>query len=700
VKFAVISIVIPNIAAGSSVPSTPAASPISCTPFGGCVRSTVPVSGAPASVVLTFQDQSSGNNTPLSQAQMLDPAYNFGAQMMLGSTTSGAAQTADARQMLQNSDYTLWTSGPVAQTIVLADDTATAKYDLGFDGYRPFRPRFYVTFWPTTHQVTVRYVGENGNTQALEDLNYNLILRAGNANPATVYTNSAVTHYSMSNWTKIFWLGGTPTPQININNSLAYLEQTRFLPNYDTGIAIPESTLQTVYGYWTDTTTRPRDLYDSSLWTSGMGTAGSRFEIAPYPEWSVLWLYTGDWRMRQMALGLADLASAFPANLREGDPTRRLSRADAPGSGTGLGHVVSVTDRKTLSTWVWAAAEPDPQDVPNFVGTVDFNQPWSFDGAHQPSPFYPQYILTGDPYYLNEMYMWAGFSAARYVAGASWGRGPTGAEGAIADELRGAGWVERNRAETAFAAPDGDPEKFYFTYLTNDALARWEGGLGVTGDAYTNTPMWQWGQAVGNHYADNGGPFNGEAPSLHNWESNGASPSLPAIDDGLGEFVPGAVGTETSFWTQYYVLYMLGRMAELGFASDTLLSYTGQWFAGMINSSGDPLIVALYVSPVEMTGGGYFSNWASFMSAITPSFLSSTLPQYFADNLFSDGRQVWAIPGASYLVNKPGGAQAWNWLKQNIYNAVPDFNTDPKWAIIPRTDNNILPPISTYMPPS
>jgi hypothetical protein len=34
--------------------------------------------------------------------------------------------------MLQNGDYKLWTSGPVAQTIMLGDDTAARKYDIGF----------------------------------------------------------------------------------------------------------------------------------------------------------------------------------------------------------------------------------------------------------------------------------------------------------------------------------------------------------------------------------------------------------------------------------------------------------------------------------------------------------------------------------------------------------------------------------------
>jgi len=27
----------------------------------------------------------------------------------------------------------------------------------------------------------------------------------------------------------------------------------------------------------------------------------------------------------------------------------------------------------------------------------------------------------------------------------------------------------------------------------------------------------------------------------------------------------------------------------------------------------------------------------------------------------------------------------------NVYSKVPDFANDPKWAIVPRTDTNVLP---------
>ena len=150
-----------------------------------------------------------------------------------------------------------------------------------------------------------------------------------------------------------------------------------------------------------------------------MGVAGAHDYIAPYPQWAAMWLYTGDWRMRQMSLGMADLAGAYPANLRESDPTRRLSRGDPTGLNpeTGLGRVVSTADRKTLLTlgslMVSYGAKTDHLTQVGAINWPPNDKPaWSWDTDHTPSPFYPAYILTGDPWYLDEMYTWAAFAAA------------------------------------------------------------------------------------------------------------------------------------------------------------------------------------------------------------------------------------------------------------------------------------------------
>ena len=696
----------------------------------------VVIPSLPASGIatLSFQNQTAGNNTPLTRAQMLDPSYNFDAVMSL-TPNGGVTQSVDARTMLSNGDYKLWTSGPVAQTILLGDDSAARKYDIGFgDGYHPFRPRFEATFWPATHQVFVRAIGENGLSTELEDLAYKLTLTGANS---IVYTADLSgdqptypkEHWARTRWTRTFWLGGTPQPAIDIDNNLAYLEATRFLPNFDTSIQVPAATV-TSYAdnNWLN---YPHDLYDGlwdngSYWQNDMGTGGQWPHIGPYPDWTVLWLYTGDWRLRQMALGMADLAGAFPGDFRESDPTRRLLRSDPAGldPSTGLGHVVSVTDRPTLYAPNLTYSGTTAHDKVTIVGPINLNQPWSIDGAHQPAAFYPQYILTGDPWYLDMMYAWAGFSPF-LMNGADidepYGRGPTGQEGAILDQLRGAGWLARNRAEAAFAAPDGAPEKTYFTYLMNDALARWEGGFQIAGTAYDGTAEKVWGQQMGDAYTYNpGNSASGQAPPLHNWESD-SNASTPGdcetctSNANAGVFVPGAVGSFTSPWMQWYDFYSFGRVAELGFAATPLNKWTGDYLLGMINNSGIPQLVAQYQIPVEKTGGGFFPTWAATIAALQPAFLNGNesdggLPAYFAANLFNQGREVWATPGLAMLVDEgaAGAAQAWQWWTTNVYAIVNSpaaaggsaFDLVPTWAIVPRTDTNTLPPQPTATPPS
>ena len=785
----------------------------------------IPTLPATGSSTLTFQNQATGNNTPLTQAQMLSLSYNFVATTNLVGTT-GVAKTASAKLMLQNGDYQLWTSGQVAQTIMLADDTIARKYDIGLgDGYHPIRPRFYATFWPATHQVFVRVVVENGLTTEVEDTAYTATVQVGAINPggsgspapsysadlSGTQTTNVKVHWAGSRWTRKFWLGGTPSPQVNIDNNLAYLESTRFLPNFDTSITVSPSAVTTEYERYAQ---NANDIYDG-LWDqptdsttleNGMGTAGARADIAPYPLWTTLWLYTGDWRMRQVSLGLADQAASWPLHFRESDPTKRFLITDPTGvtPASGYGKPFSRTDRQSAfdaRLFDWGI----PADNLKAVGpNVDKNIPWSWDGAHQPSYFFPQYILTGDPFYLEEMTFWAsmnGFGCWGNSANIQQGCGPyppvSGQYGgAIHNELRGNGWVVRNRAETAFAEPDGTPERIYFTALTDEAFQRWEGGVNLNGTPDDGKPMKVWGYKVGNDQSANSpSAVNQVPPVLHNWESNcGALNPGPLACVSDITFARNVVGTYTAPWEQWYDQYAIGRVTELGFAAKPMQLYLGKYAIDMINVSGVPDMVALYESPVEMaatsfqgyiagntltvtainptnptplltvgeniseninvngprctpaynpacpipantqitalgTGrgaagtytlnnsftygsaaspgplisGGFFPTWPALEAAFAPNFLTGpdspsfpngqALPSYFASNLGSDGREVWLTPGLAMLVDQsaPGIAPAWAWWIGNVYSKVPDFANDPKWAIVPRTDTNVLP---------
>ncbi len=672
---------------------------------------TIPASG---SLSLTFGNQPRASNTPLTAAQMLSSGYAFNAMIVLKDEASGVTKTVSARQMLQNGDYTLWTAGPVAQTIMLADDTASRKYDIGFDGYRPFRPRFYATFWPATHQVMVRYVGENGISQEIEDVSYDLSLVVGGI---VGYKKTGVTHDTLTGWTKVFWLGGKPPePKVDIDYNLGYLASTRFIANYDPGVVIPESTIAAKYGYYSGAA--HNDVFDSNIYTTQMSSVGGREELGPYPAWNIAWLYTGDWRMREMSSVLAGLAAGFPMNLRETASGKRLSRYDPAGSSTGLGHTASITDRQGVSNptqyLLFYNPVPSSQQL-TLVGPVDGNPAWTYSGAHEPSPFYIPYLLTGDPWYLEELYNWAGFAAFSGNGTATvynFGRGPTGAEGGISDETRGLGWVLRSRAETAFIAPDADPEKAYFSYLVNDALARWEGVAGITGTAYQTAPpvpgstmnMWQWGKQTGNHQA----PYMKSPSPLHMWESlcNPATPCDASIGSGTPTSLFAAdVGSDMSPWMQNYFLYGLARAKELGFAAGPLVSWTAQYNTGMTLDSGLPIINALYRMPVaRISTTDWYQTWPQVAAALNPSYANGSsnlgypggLPGYFASQGYSESYVAAAYGAAALIADEPRGDRNWAWFKANqpgITNGY-SWGVDPRWYFAPRTDSNALPAIS------
>ena len=689
----------------------------------------VPHIPANGSVSLTFDDDLANDNTLLTQAQM-EALLPIGRATMTLTSTSGPVGNADAGQMLADGNCKPWTSGPIAQTMECADDTATRKYDIGFgDGYHPFRPRFYVTFWPALGAVSVRPEGENDLTTEIEDLAYNLRVTVGSTIKTVDLTGTQAVH-PKKHWTTTSWILGpywlgiaTPQAMVNIDNNLPYLSSTRFFPNFASTVVVSQSTINSLYNsQWVG---KNHDPFDGS-WNGGspmlyvqMGVAGQSNWIGPYPWWTTLWLYTGDWRMRQVSLGVADGSGAWPLNMRESDPTRRFLRSEPVGAGTGLGRVISIAARPKMMKGVadkqctlreqlvgraFCYGYPGVDALPLITTSANIDAGLPFGSAsfdHQADEFYPQYILTGDPWYLNEMYMWMGTNLS--AAYPNWvghpqkasGRGPNGLYANIVDELRGEAWGIRSISETAFAAPDGTPEKTYLTYSTNDILGMWEGNLAITGTQYDGTMPKTWALTMGDPESAAG------IPPIHIWESFGGSAIIKNLEN-QGILVPGATIGVGDPWMLLFMQYGLGRAAELGFAAKPLQQYTADFF--LKGYAAIPQLGDFYELPVQ-AANGLFATWTDVLAAIEPSYLTGvgwnpalgrSLPQQWAASQGAEGRHVWLQPGMAMMVDQ--GLTTWNWWNTNVYSHI-DFSTDPRWAIVPRTDPNALPAHPTTTPP-
>ena len=624
----------------------------------------IPQLPANGSVIITFRDQLTGNNAPfLSSADMLQGNFDFEASMELNDGNS--IVTASARNMVQNNAFTYWLQGSVATSVVIADHSAAKTYDIGFDAHKSFRPIYHATFFPGINKVRVRFIGEVANTEAMEDVIYSLVLRTGNAISVPVYSKPTFTQYGASRWTKEFWIGGTPS-RISINENLAYLRETMFFPNFDTSKVIAQTTIANDYYYWQQAS---KDLFDNGYWMKAMGAAGARPDIGPTTSWAVSWLYTGDIRSQEITFKQSELATAWPVHFREGNPAKLYFRNDPVTKG--LGKAISITDRKTTCFacgYNYGYTDSIDKIIP--VG------PWTDGGwvpedAHQPDICSPHYILTGDFFYLEEMYFWASWSA-NFLNGAAtmydWGRGPTGAEGGLTGQNRAQAWVFRNRALAVFCAPDGADEKKYFDLLTKDAIEVWEGQHDLQNSPNFNSPNWNWGKqyrydaVLGN-------------PPLNQWSRGGTA--FAQTSYGID---PAATLEAVSNFEQHYLMSSLGRGRELGYNMDELIKYFAVHYIGQVTAPGfNKYMLCNGRIPTVQPNGQYFSTWAALKGGYDATWQNKS--SY--DLLYPYDYSFLGLTAMSYVKCEPGGAAAWAVVENDILPA-PSLNQDPKFAIVPR----------------
>ncbi len=112
----------------------------------------------------TFQNQLNCNCGPgarLGQTAMLGANFDFDAQIIAaGATASARAELTnwDGSTTGPNGPVQYWADGSISTTVILADHSAAASYDIAINGFNSLRPIFICTFWPGINKVRVRFV--------------------------------------------------------------------------------------------------------------------------------------------------------------------------------------------------------------------------------------------------------------------------------------------------------------------------------------------------------------------------------------------------------------------------------------------------------------------------------------------------------------------------------------------------------------
>jgi len=647
----------------------------------------------------TNRDSGSKGDAPtgyLSKSEMLDPQYDFEAVIGL---TGAVSHTISARAMLDKDKFRYWLQGPVV-TAVIVEDRSGRAFDVNTDGHEgnPLHPIFECWFYPGNHKVEVGFTVENSwassnAPNSARNQDYALTLSTGLSSPSIRLNQPSFTQYSFTRWRRAYWIGSDP-PAVRFDWNSQYLASTTAYPNW---YSVPnEGAVSSMYAAYTRlyparvTIPGLDDLYGTQHHGPGgivnfdqdLDAGGDSDWIGLANTWDVMYLLTGDLRLKKMMTDNADLAGRFPLWFREADAAAGSGKHfDAPlsGSVSTQGRVVSINARQQvtlmLSNWHPGCAGAAADNIN--VGSPFKYGGWpSLDTSHIPDWAYLPYTLTGKYYYLEQLQMEAayilGFYTGCYDLANEYFR--QGTLGLFTRWPRDEAWAMRTVAYAAFASPDGNPEGPYFRDKLQNTIAMFEGAHGLPNDYPSRAIPYSWGKTTWqSSQAKNPSPLGA-------WQIDSAT-QIYAANGRSNNVNPNIVSNAGSMFMEAFLTCSLGMVRQLGIAdTKPLLAFLAKRYVPMLlDPAVNHYLIEEYVYPSQLKPSNqWVADWATFQSAYL------VLPRGWAGPGTSGNlRGFYSLSAVSYLsditVDGYSGLTAWNWFKRNK----PCQGCFPKWSIAP-----------------
>jgi hypothetical protein len=461
-----------------------------------------------------------------------------------------------------------------------------------------------------------------------------------NANGQSLFQQSQVTQFYMTEWRKVFDLGLTESQALP---DLEPAFQAGALPRYLSQVPTGADTTQGVYSSAWPMAGQPLfGILEGGTLNPNMTAHGGRPELAPYPDWAAEFLAHPTLTEKEFVLANGDLAGSWPVHLQE--------PLGGPYQGIGDDRLVSIDERPSFwldsgssqaypwidqnGAWVpvpykeRASAPNGPAGDP-LLADRGYLYP---DNNHQPSLAYIPYLLTGDRYYADQMAAWADFGLLSTFQDKFYNaRG--GSEGLLAsNEVRGIAWVLRNLSDAAAFLPDSDPVKAYLTQKVLNNL--------------------QW---LDSHAATSSGPL-GVA-----WLGSRPGPGTTA---------PPAAQVGVALWEHNYVAWAIDHANRLGFqGGDLELNQIAQFQLSLFTRPGYNWLYAgpyvLAVGDLTPTGVAYYTTLSQVVNATYPP---GTPPTPLRGYYGQDARLMLMIGAAN---NWSGAQEAYNQLFAVIGQPAP-----------------------------
>lgn len=569
-------------------------------------------------------------------------ASNFDSKIDV--TLAGVHYSASAKTQLTKAVDRTWLQGP----LVSEWHTSGPLLDSLGNAHPHLTALFYVRAYSGLNPVRVDVVLENNWAYQSNPSNLTYDVNVS-LNGTSVYSKTALTHYHHARWHQVFWT--SPQPALAVKYNVAYWLDTKALPNYDRTLVVPETALTKWDGLWK--TAAAKGLMQEGLLQAYMPTTGARSDIGPLPEWMASYWLSQDPRLKAGTLGTGDLAGSWSVHYR--DQTTKLPVS------------IDTYPYATLQISNSDAFNPKTGKSEEFARCLsNCTTPLSVDSAHQPSLAYLPYLVSGDYFYLEELWFWANFNLVQATPAYR-----NFADGLVKwDQLRGAAWSLRTLGHAAYISPDNSSMKAYFT-------SKLKSNLDWYNATYANNPSANTLGWVGNLIGDTPVQFR----------------TSPWMDDfftwSVG-YVAGLGFSEAAPITRFKTKYPVGRMTNAGWCS-TL----GAAYHMVVNAPTTGNLLPDFASAWPLTlQENYPSNYnailnttcnsAAMATAIGTGLKTGEMVGYSSDpNGFVS--QMGPALATAVDVQTPLATEAWQkYVSRPMAVSRADYAANPIWAIVPQ----------------
>jgi hypothetical protein len=569
--------------------------------------------------------------TPVAATQTTPASLlNSGFTASFTATIAGVRYTASADTMLKSGKYTTWLSGPLVNEWLVSVPLKNAS---GVE-HPHLVAQFAIRSYTGSNSARVDVTVENGWAfqSSPQNIMYDAQMLVGGQ---SVYSQAGLNHYHHARWRKIFWWGNASV--LNVRHDTKYLIASKALPNYDQSLVIKDATIASWQTRWNASQKAPMQPGVAQPY---MPTTGGRADIGLMPAWNALYLLSMDQRMKDVALGMSEVAGAWSTHYRDKNTGRPVTLAEYP-------YMSAITNYDTTNP-VTKKSEAFPA-CPAAVCTSAVRP----DTAHQPDFAYVPYLVTGDYYHLEELQFWANYSS--FSSNPLYREAGKGLVKSL--QVRGQAWTLRTLTEAAYITPDNDVQKANLVSMVNNNI-EW----------YTET-----------------------------YPNNPAANKLGVINN--GHALEYSNGTALAPWQDDFFTQVVGRAVELGFSNaQPLLAWktkfvvdrmTGTGFCWIQAPAYNLTVTSSSTAPLYTSIGEVYQ--ASFATTFTQlscasSAMATNLKLRTAETvgyMSTDGAQAIMQPGLAYAVGAhPNGAKAWSLFAARPFK--PDFATGPQFAIVPR----------------